>query len=87
MTNILAVIPARKGSKRVPRKNFRSFKGKPLAAWTIESALQTTLLTDILVSTDDDQFKSLSSSMGVLCPWLRPNNLSTEDTTALDPCK
>ena len=82
MTNILAVIPARKGSKRVKRKNFREFNGKPLASWTIETALKTASLTDIIVSTDDEQFKELASSLGVLCPWLRPDNLSTDSATS-----
>ncbi len=56
---VLAVIPARGGSKRVPRKNLREFRGKPLLLWTIEQARASALVDDILVSTEDAEIKTL----------------------------
>jgi hypothetical protein len=67
----LCVIPARGGSKGVPRKNLLHVGGKPLIVWTIEQALATPGL-DVLVSTDDEEIAEVSRAAGARVPWLRP---------------
>jgi CMP-N,N'-diacetyllegionaminic acid synthase len=74
---ILAVIPARGGSKGVPRKNIRPLCGKPLIAYTIESAFaQRSLFHHIIVSTDDQEIADIALSFGAEVPFLRPERLS-----------
>lgn len=82
--NILAVIPARSGSKRVPNKNIRDFHGKPLIAWAIESALGSLLITRTIVSTNDEEIADLARKHGAEVPFLRPVELA-EDTTKIEP--
>ena len=69
--NILAYIPARKGSKGVLNKNMRPFCGRPLVAWTIEAAMQAKEVSEVAVSSDDEETLTLASSMGVQA-WKRP---------------
>lgn len=57
---ILAIIPARGGSKRIPKKNILDFEGKPMIAWTIEAALKSNIFTDVIVSTDDEEIGKIS---------------------------
>lgn len=83
MTSILCVIPARGGSKGVPRKNLLAVGGKPLIVWTIEQALATPGL-DVLVSTDDEEIAEVSRAAGARVPWLRPASLA-DDTTPTEP--
>ena len=78
---ILAIIPARGGSKGVPKKNIRSVRGKPLIAWTIETALKTPCLDRVIVSTDDEEIAEVARSYGVKVPFLRPNEFAKDDTT------
>lgn len=79
LPNILAVIPARGGSKGVPRKNIRVVCGKPLIAYTIETALAAEhLFRRILVSTDDPEIAQLSRSYGAEVPFLRPADLAND---------
>lgn len=80
----LAVIPARGGSKRIPRKNVREFCGRPMIAWSIEAALQSGCFEKIVVSTDDDEIAAISVSEGAEVPFRRPGNLS-DDYTATSP--
>ncbi len=80
---MLCVIPARGGSKGIPRKNLREVAGKPLIVWTIEQALAVGEL-DVLVSTDDEEIAEVARSAGARVPWLRPPHLA-EDTTATEP--
>ena len=61
---VLAVIPARGGSKRIPKKNILNFNGKPMIAWTIESAIKSEIFTDIIVSTDDKEIAEISKLFG-----------------------
>lgn len=68
---IMAVIPARGGSKRIPKKNIIDFFGKPLIAWTIEAAKETRLFKRIIVSTDDEEIASISRAYGAEVPFLR----------------
>ena len=75
---IVAVIPARGGSKGIPQKNLRTILGKPLIAYTIETALQAKTLTRTIVSTDDEQIKEVSQDYGAEVPFLRPSHLATD---------
>ena len=77
----LAVIPARGGSKRIPRKNIKIFGGKPMIAWSIEAAQRTGLFDRIVVSTDDEEIASISRKYGADVPFARPAELSDDHTT------
>jgi CMP-N,N'-diacetyllegionaminic acid synthase len=81
---ILAVIPARGGSKRVPGKNIRKLGNKPLINWTIDTALNTPELSAIVVSTDDAQIAEIAQSAGATVPWLRPTKLATDEAKSAD---
>ena len=81
---ILAVIPARGGSKRVPGKNIRELGNKPLINWTIDSALNTPEVSAIVVSTDDPQIAEIAQSAGATVPWLRPIKLATDEANSVD---
>ena len=72
----VAVIPARGGSKRIPRKNIREFCGKPMIAFPIEVAKESGLFEHIIVSTDDEEIAEVSSSCGAEVPFMRPEKLS-----------
>lgn len=81
--HLLCVIPARGGSKGVPRKNLLAVGGKPLIVWTIEQALAVPGL-DVLVSTDDEEIAQVARAAGAGVPWLRPAELA-QDTTPTEP--
>jgi YrbI family 3-deoxy-D-manno-octulosonate 8-phosphate phosphatase len=83
MTEILALIPARGGSKGIPRKNIRSFAGYPLIAWSIAAAKQSELVTRVIVSTDDEEIASVARQYGAEAPFLRPSELAQDKTTDL----
>src|SRR6187455_3245567 len=83
MTEILALIPARGGSKGIPRKNIRNFAGYPLIAWSIAAAKRSALVTRILVSTDDEQIAAVAREWGAETPFLRPAELALDKTTDL----
>lgn len=83
MKKILAVIPARCGSKRIVKKNIRPLGGKPLIEWTISAAIDSNIL-DILVSTDDPEIANLARELGLTIPWLRPGHLSTDNASSID---
>lgn len=70
-TPLIAVIPARGGSKRIPKKNIIEFGGKPLIAWTIEAALEAEVFDRVLVSTDDPEIAEIANSCGADTPFLR----------------
>ncbi|NRH26810.1 pseudaminic acid cytidylyltransferase [Pseudomonas sp. MS19] len=72
----LAVIPARGGSKRIPRKNIKNFCGKPMIAWSIEVALASGCFEHIVVSTDDDYIAEVAREYGASVPFTRPDELS-----------
>jgi len=74
----LAVIPARGGSKRIPRKNVKPFCGKPMIAWSIEAALQSACFDQVIVSTDDDEIAEVARQYGALVPFMRPAELSDD---------
>lgn len=77
---IVAVIPARGGSKRIPRKNIREFDGKPIIAYSIEAALKLKLFDRVIVSTDDEEIASVSREYGAEVPFLRPAELADDYT-------
>lgn len=76
----LAVIPARGGSKRIPRKNIKLFCGKPMIAWSIEAALRSACFDRIIVSTDDAEIASVAKNYGAEAPFMRPPELSDDHT-------
>jgi N-acylneuraminate cytidylyltransferase len=76
----VAVIPARGGSKRIPRKNIKPFVGKPIIAYSIEAAKATQIFDLILVSTDDEEIAGVAKSFGANVPFLRPKALADDFT-------
>lgn len=76
----VAIIPARGGSKRIPRKNIRQFCGKPMIAWSIETALASRCFDRIVVSTDDEEIADIATEWGAETPFRRPENLADDHT-------
>lgn len=76
----LAVIPARGGSKRIPRKNIRPFCGKPMMAWSIQAALASGCFDRVMVSTDDDEIARVALEWGAEVPFMRPAALADDFT-------
>jgi pseudaminic acid cytidylyltransferase len=74
----LAVIPARGGSKRIPRKNVRPFCGKPMICWSIEAAVNSGCFDRILVSTDDEEIAAVARAAGAEVPFMRPAALADD---------
>lgn len=79
----LCVIPARGGSKRIPRKNIKSFCGKPMIAYSIEVAIESKLFDKIVVSTDDEEIAKIAKSYGAEVPFMRPPELSDDHTATI----
>lgn len=82
---ILGLIPARGGSRGIPRKNIKPLHGKPLLAWTIEAALRSTFLDAVVVSTDDEEIGRVAADWGAEVPFLRPRELAQDETPGIDP--
>lgn len=80
----LAVIPARGGSKRIPRKNIKKFCGKPILAYSIEAAVQSRLFNEIMVSTDDDEIASIAKQYGASVPFLRSAETADDHATIIE---
>lgn len=80
---IAAVIPARGGSKRIPRKNIKSFCGKPMLAWPIQAAKEAGIFDAILVSTDDDEVAAVAEAYGAEVPFRRPAELANDHAPTL----
>ncbi len=76
----LAVIPARGGSKRIPRKNIKLFNGKPMIAWSIEAAIRSQMFDQVIVSTDDDEIAAVARQFGAEVPFIRPATLADDHT-------
>lgn len=81
---MLAIIPARGGSKGLPGKNIKELVGKPLIAYTIEAAKRVPDITSIYVSTDDPEIAKVARSFGAECPKLRPPQLSSDSARSID---
>jgi CMP-N-acetylneuraminic acid synthetase len=80
---VLALIPARGGSKGIPRKNIRSFAGYPLIAYSVAAGLQASSVTRTLVSTDDEDIAAVARQFGAETPFLRPAEFAQDNTTDL----
>jgi pseudaminic acid cytidylyltransferase len=76
----IAIIPARGGSKRIPRKNIKAFCGKPMIAWAIGAAKASDLFDHIIVSTDDDEIADVARNWGAETPFMRPEELADDLT-------
>lgn len=76
----IAVIPARGGSKRIPRKNIKPFAGKPMIAYAIDAALRSDLFARVLVTTDDDEIAAIARECGAETPFSRPATLADDHT-------
>jgi N-acylneuraminate cytidylyltransferase len=82
---ILAVIPARGGSKGIPRKNIRPLAGKPLIAWTIAEAKHSRYIDRLIVSSEDDEIIRVAEEWGCEAPFKRPTELAQDDTPGIGP--
>jgi len=76
----IAVIPARGGSKRIPRKNIRPFCGRPIISYSIDAARQSGLFDEIVVSTDDEEIATVSRQLGATTPFVRPREIADDFT-------
>lgn len=81
--SVAALIPARGGSKGIPRKNVIEVAGKPLIAWTIEAALRSSVLDRVIVSTDDEEIARVAKKWGAEVPFYRPAELSRDDSPSI----
>lgn len=80
----VAIIPARGGSKRIPRKNIKDFNGKPIIAYSIEAAMKSGCFDKVIVSTDDDEIAEVARMYGAEIPFIRPANVSDDFATTAD---
>ena len=83
----LAIIPARGGSKRIPKKNIKHFLGKPIIAYTIENAINSKLFDEVMVSTDDDDIAEIAISYGAKVPFIRSEKNANDFATTIDVIK
>lgn len=80
----VAIIPARGGSKRIPRKNIRPFCGEPIIAWSIKAALASGLFDEVMVSTDDAEIAEVAAAHGAAVPFLRSHTAADDHATTTD---
>lgn len=80
----LAVIPARGGSKRIPRKNIKAFHGKPILSYSIEAAKKSQIFDEVMVSTEDEEIASIAKQYGASVPFLRSAETSGDHATTVD---
>ncbi len=85
MSSLLAVIPARAGSKRLAGKNLLPLAGKPLIAWTIDAARNSRLVTRTVVSTEDERIAECARQHGAEIPVMRPASMARDDSSGMDP--
>jgi len=81
---VLAIIPARGGSKGIPRKNLKNLAGKPLISWTIEAAQKANSISRVIVSSDDEEITRFAQGIGCDVPFMRPSWLAEDDTPSID---
>lgn len=81
---VLALVPARRGSKGLPMKNVRPLQGKPLLAWPIEAAKASRSVDRVVISTDDAEFAALAQAAGADAPFLRPAKLASDTSPSID---
>ncbi len=84
-TETLAIIPARGGSKGIPRKNVALVGGKPLLFWTVSEAQKSGSLDRLIISTEDEEIANLARAYGVEIPFLRPRKLARDETPGIEP--
>jgi pseudaminic acid cytidylyltransferase len=84
MSRNLCIIPARGGSKRIPRKNIRNFLGKPIIAYSIEAALDSELFEEVMVSTDDEEIAAIALKYGAKVPFMRSAKNADDYATTVD---
>ena len=84
MENVLGLIPARGGSKGIPRKNIALLAGRPLLAYTCEAALASRVLNRVVLSTDDKEIAEVGRQCGVEVPFIRPTSLAQDETPSID---
>ncbi|MFD0917601.1 pseudaminic acid cytidylyltransferase [Pseudahrensia aquimaris] len=80
----LAIIPARGGSKRIPRKNLKDFHGRPIIGYSIDAALAAQNIDRVIVSTDDQEIAEVAKRLGAEVPFIRPDHLSDDHATTMD---
>ena len=80
----VAIIPARGGSKRIPRKNIKVFHGKPLICWPIKAAIESNCFDQIVVSTDDKEIANIAKKAGATVPFIRPAELANDFSGSRD---
>ena len=80
MSTSIAIITARGGSKRIPRKNIKLFCGKPIIAYSIEAALQSGLFEEVMVSTDDEEIAGIAREFGASVPFMRSSESEVENS-------
>ena len=78
----VVIIPARGGSKRIPKKNIRNFRGKPIISWSIKAAIESNCFDHIIVSTDCEEIAKIARIEGASVPYLRPKELSNDFATS-----
>ena len=84
MKKVIAIIPARAGSKGIKDKNIKNLKGKPLISYTIEEAKKSKQIDKLIVSTDSKEISDISTALGVEVPFLRPTELATDSSLTYD---
>lgn len=84
MVKNLCIIPARGGSKRIPRKNIKGFRGKPIIAYSIEAALESQIFEEVMVSTDDDEIAAIGRKYGAVVPFMRSEKTADDFATTVD---
>ncbi|HEC1792775.1 MULTISPECIES: cytidylyltransferase domain-containing protein [Campylobacter] len=87
LNDILAIIPARSGSKRLIHKNIKILKNKPLIAWSIEAALKSKYIKNVMVSTDSQEYARIAMQYGAQVPYLRDRSLSDDTSSSFDVIK
>ncbi len=83
--SVLAIIPARGGSRGIPRKNIKALMGKPLIGWAIDAAEQSSCVERIIVSTEDEEIALVARKLGADVPFIRPAELAADDTPGIAP--
>ncbi|POY39117.1 pseudaminic acid cytidylyltransferase [Solitalea longa] len=82
--SVLAIIPARGGSKRIPKKNIKDFLGKPIISYSIEAAIEAQVFDEIMVSTDDEEIAEIALKYGAKVPFKRSNENASDFATTMD---
>ena len=80
----ICIIPARGGSKRIPKKNIKNFSGKPMISWSIMTAVQSGCFEKIVVSTDDLEIANIARCLGADTPFIRPSELADDYTSTAE---